>query len=520
MDDLKATEKLRQFRQEELDSQKDAAERNRWGQFATPIELSVQITKLAKRLWGKRTAKVRFLDPAIGTGSFYSALQTVFPSAMIEVAAGVELDEGFAKEAKNLWTDTGLQITQADFTALLPPKEKFNLVLTNPPYVRHHHLGKIDKVRLKELVSDLVDVNLSGLAGLYCHFLLLCDAWLEDDALSFWLIPSEFMDVNYGTAVKDYLLRNVSLVQIHRFCPSDVQFADALVSSAVVVFKKSKPREDHRVTMSFGGSLLRPTHKEKLSIDELASWRKWTQLPKVNGNESNGTAAVSLGDLFSIKRGLATGDNKFFVLPRGEAKKKGVPNKYIKPILPSPRYLPQTEIEGDESGYPKINNPLALIDCDLSEEDIARLYPRFWEYLSEGKEHGIDKKYLTSRRRPWYSQEHRDPAPFVCTYMGRTNNGTKPFRFIWNKSDAVAANVYLLLYPKGRLKAALDENPSLYLTVFEFLQGIGAHEFIGEGRVYGGGLHKMEPKELSRVSAVNLVRKIESLQIEKQATLF
>ena len=95
----------------------------------------------------------------------------------------------------------------------------------------------------------------------------------------------------------------------------------------------------------------------------------------------------------------------------------------------------------------------------------------------------------------------------------------KPFRFIWNKSDAVAANVYLLLYPKGRLKAALDADPSLYATVFEFLRGIGAHEFIGQGRVYGGGLHKMEPRELGRVSAERLVRKLRELKIENQSTL-
>ena len=293
----------------------------------------------------------------------------------------------------------------------------------------------------------------------------------------------------------------------------------SLVSSAVVVFRKKPPRKNHQATMSFGGSLLRPTHKEKLTIDELASWRKWTQLPRKNGAETNGAAVVTLGDLFTIKRGLATGDNKFFVLRKDEARNKGIPKKFVKPILPSPRYLPQTGVDGDDAGFPKIEEPLVLIDCDLPEDKIETRYPRFWEYLSEGKQHGVDKKYLTSKRHPWYSQEHRDPPPFVCAYMGRTRNSAKPFRFIWNKSDAVAANVYLLLYPKGTLKAALNENPALYSTVFKSLQGIGAHEFIGEGRVYGGGLHKMEPAELRRVSAEKLVKAIGTLKIEKQGTL-
>ena len=69
---------------------------------------------------------------------------------------------------------------------------------------------------------------MSGLAGLYCYFLLIAHAWLAENGLAAWLIPSKFMDVNYGDEVKRYLTERVSLLQIHRFCPSDVQFDDAL----------------------------------------------------------------------------------------------------------------------------------------------------------------------------------------------------------------------------------------------------------------------------------------------------
>src|SRR5438045_3950350 len=79
-------------------------------------------------------------------------------------------------------------------------------------------------------------------------YLLLADQWLSEGGISAWLIPSEFMDVKYGLAVKHYLTRNVKLLHIHRFCPHDVQFSDALVSSAVVVFEKSSPSTNGRVT--------------------------------------------------------------------------------------------------------------------------------------------------------------------------------------------------------------------------------------------------------------------------------
>jgi hypothetical protein len=50
----------------------------------------------------------------------------------------------------------------------------------------------------------------------------------------------------------------------------------------------------------------------------------------------------------------------------------------------------------------------------------------------------------------------------------------------------------------------LEDRPELNRVVFECLRSIDTIQLLGEGRVYGGGLHKMEPGELARVSAVAL----------------
>lgn len=234
MTDLTAREKRRLGEQQRLDSLKSAVERNVWGQFATPPGLAEEMLQYARPL----TGRVRFLDPAIGTGSFYSALRKVFERDHIEAAAGIELDPSFAEVARQLWADSGLQVMEADFTRL-QPEARFNLIVSNPPYVRHHHLDAAAKERLQHHVLLRHRIRISGLAGLYCYFLLLSDAWLEEGGLSVWLIPSEFMDVNYGQAIKQYLTERVELLHIHRFSPADVQFTDALVSSAIVVFRKN-----------------------------------------------------------------------------------------------------------------------------------------------------------------------------------------------------------------------------------------------------------------------------------------
>lgn len=164
---------------------------------------------------------------------------------------------------------------------------------------------------------------------------------------------------------------------------------------------------------------------------------------------------------------------------------------------------------------------LYLLDCNEPEERIKIKWPRFYEYLQMGKAQKIHEAYLASHRDPWYSQERRPPVPFLCTYMGRARNGNNPFRFIWNRSQATSHNVYLMLYPAGPLRVALKEYPALASHVFKALQRITPAQFLSEGRVYGGGLHKVEPKELARISARLVLNSIEThVRIEEQLPMF
>jgi adenine-specific DNA-methyltransferase len=128
--------------QTRLDATKSQDERNRLGQFATPTSLARDILRFGVALLGEKKP-IRFLDPALGTGSFFSALLNTVAESHIEVAKGFELDTHYGEPAREFWRDTRLNLDLLDFTQTASPREeadRFNLVICNPPYVRHHHL--------------------------------------------------------------------------------------------------------------------------------------------------------------------------------------------------------------------------------------------------------------------------------------------------------------------------------------------------------------------------------------------
>ena len=506
--------------QANLDAEKTQTERNRLGQFATPTALARGILEYSSKLIPHHE-KLRFLDPAIGTGSFYSALLKVCPENRIEKAHGYEVDPHYGEPSRLLWKGTSLTLELADFTHE-EPSGRFNLVICNPPYVRHHHLQNGNKFRLQSSTHNASGMKLSGLAGLYCHFLGLAHLWMEEDGIAGWLIPSEFMDVNYGLEVKRYLLEKVTLLHIHRFDPNDVQFADALVSSAVVWFRNTPPPVDHKVLFTMGGTLLEPNNSRSISVGELALEAKWSRFPVADVRVRS--TAPKLSDFFQIKRGIATGDNGFFILSEEVVKTHELPMQELKPILPSPRYLPEDEVKADKDGNPLVERRLFLLDTHLRENEIIVRYPKLWAYLEKGKEKGVHDGYICSHRSPWYSQENRPPAPIVCTYIGR--GGTKrgrPFRFILNESRATVANVYLAMYPTLRLARVLKSDKTLMHKIWCVLNTISTEQLLSEGRVYGGGMFKLEPKELANVDATAIAELIPHLHVEgkpEQLTMF
>ena len=493
-----------------LDAAKTRSERNKLGQFATPPHVAREIVNYALNRVQKQD--IRYLEPGFGTGAFFDSLLQrvdqvdVDSQQRLTEARGYEVDQHYAEPIKELYASTLLNLRLEDFTEAKP--EPFDILLCNPPYVRHHHMTAAKKVSLSEHVATRYQMKPSGLTGLYNYFMMNGEAWLSREGIAAFLVPSEFLDVNYGVTVKSFLLKNVCLSHIHLYESSDVQFADALVSSAVVWYRKGKPTVDSTVELSYGGSLATPAHSRTVLLSTLDPAAKWTRLIRKGAaavpNPVSNKERFTLKDFFEVKRGLATGDNSFFVLSEQQADEHGIPRTSLTPVLPSPRYLKGNVIESDTQGVPVNTDRLFLLNCRQTPETLAADHPATWKYLQQGIG-TVSEKYLCNSRKLWYLQEIREPAPVLCTYMGRGIKGSnQPFRFVLNQSKAVATNSYLMLYPKPFWCQQAAHDPALMREVWEILSEITTEDLTTEGRTYGGGLEKIEPSELGKVPVKRL----------------
>lgn len=471
------TEIARQTEQELFDSAHSREERNEHGQFATPYPLAFVI---AEDLLSRTEKNASILEPSCGTGAFISALLSISDQVKI---TGIEKDSSLYKTARQLWSSSTCQIINDDFFNYASlESQQFDAVISNPPYSRHHHLSQSEKRFYSHLTTNFSGVCLSGLAGLHAYFLLTGTCMLKEGGVGSWLIPSELFSVNYGAPIREFLTRVVSLERIHFFDPENLQFDDALVTSCVTILRKTKPCSNASAIFTYG-DFRSPRKTVEMSLQNLSRMPKWQHLESYT--DQTETSNQVLGDYFRAKRGIATGGNSFFIRPRGEWHKAGISDEWLSPILPSPRTFHLSEVTSDESGWPKESDD-ALLSIPKSST-YSELPSSIQKYLASCPEK-IRNGYILRHRTPWYSIGRTTAAPIICTYMSRSNE--TPFRFIRNRSNATMTNTYLGLFPQTSMSEERMDD------MCKALNNIPAEVLINSGREYGGGLKKLEPREL------------------------
>jgi len=465
--------------------------RKRYGQFFTPESVADLMAD-----WVSAIKPKRIIDPAVGTGIFVRSLNKIL-DAGYKIDC-YDIDPLVVSYIEDTSAGKGsLSVHVVDFLTASINSQKYDAAIMNPPYLRHHDLCY--SFDIHDRISNLTNHKISKLANAYVLFVMRTCELLREGGRAAFIIPTEWTNANFGQPFKEYLLGIGGLKHIIYFSNCSDVFADALTTACILLIEKTPlPTQAIDVTFVEGATTpflhrtIRSLNKEysarKVDAKTLKESTKWDHIMR-NGSGMDLPGFIRLGTLGKSKRGIATGANDFFHIPKTKADEIGISSRHLIPCIGR-----AADVEGfvfTKSNYKNLvlegkRSELISFSDQLSKTETI--------YIRQGEADGIDKRYLLSKRTPWYSMEDRKPAPIWAAVFGRDG-----LRFIHNQALISNLTTFHGFYP---YETTTEYVSALTATLNSKVVQEAARAHI---RVYGGGLLKFEPNDLLDIQVPNLM---------------
>lgn len=463
--------------------------RKKYAQFFTPKSIAILMIE-----WILQAPRLEnILEPAFGLGIFTRLLLQRNSGISVK---GFDIDPLIYNEANRFF------IKNANVNLILKDylfsdwNNKYDGILCNPPYFKFHDYE--NKKALCEIKNRL-KINLNGFTNIYTLFLLKSIYQLNEDGRAAYIIPSEFLNSDYGKYVKDYLIKSKALKHIIIFDFKEKVFDNVLTTSAILLFdkdnhpspvsfttihtKKQLEQIKHKFANGNFSSQIIPLNKIQPSL----KWRLYYQKQKSKKYKY----LVSFGKVAKVVRGIATGANDYFVFNKEKAKKYGIPSSSLLPCITKSRDIQSPFFTTEK--FDKLKEQNANIF--LFNAGKTPSHPKILAYIESGVKQKINKRYLTSKRTPWFILENRPPAPIWVSVFNRNK-----IKFIRNEAQISNLTTFHCIYLKTDLFNTIDID-----LLFAYLQTNIAKEIFNDNRrEYGDGLKKFEPNDLNNGLMLNL----------------
>ncbi|MCF6270866.1 MAG: SAM-dependent methyltransferase [Melioribacteraceae bacterium] len=469
--------------EKEYKKQTSISHRKKYAQFFTPEPVAQIMVD-----WILDTPKLQtLLEPAFGLG--------VFSRLVLERKGNINITSFdvdpiiFDIAKQNFESFSNINYFLEDYL-FNDWDNKYDTIICNPPYFKFHDYE--NKKTLEEIKNRL-RINLSGFTNVYTLFLLKSIFQLNENGRAAYIIPSEFLNSDYGKLVKEYLLKSKALRHIIIFDFKENIFDDALTTSAIVLLQKNNTSQ--KVSFSNINNLselkafpnIPKIEFETKILNPDIKWRKYYQEQKSERYKD----LIPFKNVTKVVRGIATGANEYFTFNQSKANKYKVINECLLACITKSKDVTSPFFTNDD--FEKLKNEDAniyLIDaCKKQNEENIR------KYIKLGEHEEIDKKYLTSKRTPWYSLENRPPSPIWVGVFNR--NGMK---FIRNEANISNLTTFHCIYPNSNLFYKIN----IDLLFAYLLTDVAKQIFSDNRREYGDGLKKFEPNDLNNALMLDL----------------
>ncbi|MBS1650821.1 MAG: SAM-dependent DNA methyltransferase [Bacteroidetes bacterium] len=461
--------------------------RKKFAQFFTPF---VVAEFMSKWILGNKTLNT-VLDPAFGLGIFARTIREADQQCKIK---GFEIDEIILNEATEIFeedNDTFILLKDYMFNDW---ENRYDGIICNPPYFKFHDYD--NKATLKE-IEEKLGLKLNGFTNLYTLFLLKSAYQLNKNGRAAYIIPSEFLNSDYGKLVKSYLIKNKLLRYIIVFDFEENVFDDALTTASILLFANDKEKSEVEFINVKSLDELQslqtkiqsyPNNKSEKSVSfsELNPEIKWRAYYQKQ-NATRFKNLVPFSNYGKVVRGIATGANEYFTFNQSKAKQYKIDEKYLLPCITK-----SVDVIG--AFFTKENfEELKQKDKNIFLFNAIEQNEALSKYIFKGEKEEINKKFLTSSRNPWYALEKRPPSPIWVSVFNR--NG---LRFIRNEANISNLTTFHCIYLN------MFSEPKVDLLFAYLLTDLSKEIFNDNRREYGNGLHKFEPNDINKALMVDL----------------
>lgn len=462
--------------------------RKKFAQFFTPFPIA---QFMAHWIMGNKKMNT-ILDPAFGLGVFARAIRQSNNSCSIK---GFDIDENILRHASNMFdndANTSIQLKDYIFNDW---ENRYDGIVCNPPYFKFHDYE--NKSTLKE-IEERLGLKLNGFTNLYTLFLLKSAYQLNAGGRAAYIIPSEFLNSDYGKLVKAYLIQNKLLRYVIIFDFEENVFDDALTTASILLFANDKEKAEVEFINVKTLDELFNLQKKNAAYPKMKSenaiafsnlnpeikWRAYYQ-------EQNATAykhLVPFSNFGKVVRGIATGANEYFTFNQSKAAQFAIDEKFLLPCVTK-----SVDVEGtfftkdDFENLKQKNRFVYLLNATAPAE------PSLKKYLAKGEAEEVNKKFLTASRNPWHTLENRPPSPIWVSVFNR--NG---LRFIRNEARISNLTTFHCIYLN------MFSEPKVDLLFAYLLTDLSKNIFNDNRREYGNGLQKFEPNDINKALMVDI----------------
>lgn len=448
------------------------------GSYYTPIDL-VQAMVNYIQIDNNKT----ILEPSAGDGRIVEKIIERNNQNKIHI---IELVKEKSSELKKKFTKCdNVKVINCDFLEYCQNTlDEYDIVIGNPPYINRKILENKQLDMARSLYKEFA-LEPNTFNNLWATFILGAIKILKENGEIFFVLPFEFLQVDYSVAIRNLLENRFNNIQIFVF--EDKVFKDIQQQICLVHLSNSeiKPYIEYNVIRGF--NLKYPISSNKIYKNK--PLEKWTNSivsdDEIELLQNICNKCISIKDIGNMSPGVVTGANDYFILDNMYVKSKRI-KKYVEPIISKSTYLKDVFIL-DKNQFDIVSNKYGKVNLmKLNSFNYSSLPKAIKEYLNEGEENGISTRFKCKNRKPWY----RLPNDVIGDIVFFKRYDELP-RIVVNKIKCHTTDIGYNI----TLKDTYDPES----VVFCFYNSLTLCLCEYNGRFYGGGVAELTPNELRKV---------------------